>query len=118
MKACAILLVLVALCFSFMAPAFANEPKDKICRGTANLFSGFLEVPQNIDIEWKKCNPVTGTVTGLFKGLFWGIARTVSGVWDIITFPFPSPDKYDSAIQPEYVQRGIQTHFIGEQQSK
>lgn len=117
MRTFGVLAVIVALCFSFIAPVFANEPKDKLFRGTANVLSAALEVPQNIDIEWKQSkNAVVGIFAGLFKGLFWGLARGVSGLWDIVTFPFPKPADYNSIIQPEYVKRGIQTHFLSDEQ--
>jgi putative exosortase-associated protein (TIGR04073 family) len=111
-----VLVVIGSLFLSFLMPAFANEPKDKLSRGVANVLSAILEVPQNIDIEWKLSkNAGIGMFTGLFKGLFWGAARCGSGLWDIVTFPFPKPSDYNSVIQPEYVQRGVQTHFITDQ---
>ena len=117
MKKFGVLAVTVALCFSFIAPVFANEPKDKISRGIVNVLTSVLEVPQNIDIEWKQSkNAAIGIFAGLFKGLFWGVSRCASGFWDLVTFPFPKPDNYNSVIQPEYVQRGIQTHFISDEQ--
>jgi putative exosortase-associated protein (TIGR04073 family) len=108
-----VLVVIGSLFLSLALPAFANEPKDKLSRGVVNVLSAVLEVPQNIDIEWKLSkNAAIGMFTGLFKGLFWGASRGVSGLWDILTFPFPKPTDYNSVIQPEYVQRGVQTHFI------
>lgn len=113
MKTFLILAVAVAVCFGILSSVFANEPKDKLFRGTANVLSALLEVPQNIDIEWKQSNnAAVGIFAGAVKGLFWGVARGVSGLWDIVTFPFPKPADYDSVIQPEYIQRGEQTHFI------
>ncbi|MDD5594955.1 MAG: exosortase system-associated protein, TIGR04073 family [Candidatus Omnitrophica bacterium] len=107
------LVVIGSLVLSFMAPVFANEPKDKISRGVVNVLSSVLEVPQNIDIEWKQSkNAVIGVFAGTLKGLFWGVSRCVSGLWDLVSFPFPKPNNYNSVIQPEYVQRGVQTHFL------
>jgi len=112
-----VLLVIGSLFLSFITPVFANEPKDKLSRGAANILSAVLEVPQNIDIEWKQSkNAAVGIFTGLFKGLFWGAARCVSGLWDIATFAFPKPNDYNSVIQPEYVKRGVQTHFLSDEQ--
>jgi len=112
-----VLLVIVSLFLSFVTPVFANEPKDKLSRGTANVLSALLEVPQNIDIEWKQSkNASVGIFTGFFKGSFWGAARCVSGLWDIVTFAFPKPADYNSIIQPEYVKRGVQTHFLSDEQ--
>lgn len=118
MKKFSLLVLIAVLMLSFAAPAFATDPKDKLFRGAANVFSSLLEVPQNIDIEWKKSNNAgVGIFTGLFKGFFWGVARLSSGVWDVVTFPFPKPSGYNSIIQPEYVQRGVQTHFLSDDQN-
>lgn len=116
MRKILVTVMLVLLILSFLAPAFANEPKEKLTRGLANVLSAVIEIPQNIDIEWKLSkNAGVGIFTGFFKGMFWGVARCASGLWDIVTFPFPKPVDYNSVIQPEYVQRGVQTHFIIDQ---
>jgi len=113
MKRFLAVMVLVVFVFSLSTPVFANEPKDKLSRGLVNTLSAILELPQNIDMEWKASNnAAVGIFTGIFKGMFWGVSRAVSGLWDIITFPFPQPADYNSVIEPEYVQRGVQTHFI------
>jgi len=113
MKRTAGILLCLVLVLSSSAPAFANDPKGKLTRGLANTLSAILEVPQNIDIEWKAGNnAAVGCFTGPFSGIFWGVSRLVSGAWDILTFPFPQPAGYESVIQPEYVQRDVQTHFI------
>jgi putative exosortase-associated protein (TIGR04073 family) len=118
MKKLAVLVLILTLLLTFAAPVFANEPKDKLSRGAANVLSALVEVPQNIDIEWKKSNNAgIGIFTGFFKGLFWGFARGVSGLWDVLTFPFPKPTDYGSIIQPEYVKRGVQTHFLSDEQN-
>jgi putative exosortase-associated protein (TIGR04073 family) len=118
MKRYLVLVVIGVLLLSIAAPVFATEPKDKLFRGTANVLSAIVEVPQNIDIEWKNSkNAGVGMFTGFFKGMFWGCARLVSGVWDIVSFPFPKPADYNSLIQPEYVKRGVQTHFLSDEQN-
>ncbi|HOW36442.1 MAG TPA: exosortase system-associated protein, TIGR04073 family [Candidatus Omnitrophota bacterium] len=117
MKILVALVVCGALCFSLVTSASAGEPKDKLARGATNVLSAVLEIPQNIDTEWKESkNAGIGIVVGLFKGLFWGVARGASGVWDIVTCPIPNPENYGSVIQPEYVKRGVQTHFLSDEQ--
>jgi len=115
MKKALILAVIGVLFLSFITPVFANEPKDKLSRGVANILSALVEIPQNIDIEWKQSkNAGIGILTGFFKGLGWACARFGSGAWDVLTFAFPKPDNYNSVIQPEYVQRGVQSHFMNQ----
>ncbi len=119
MKKFSVLALIAVLLLSFVASVSAAEPKDKISRGLVNMLSAVLEVPQNIDIEWKAShNAAIGIFTGVFKGLFWGVARWASGLWDIATFAFPKPADYNSVIQPEYVKRGVQTHFLSDEQNK
>lgn len=113
MRTFLILVIIVTFCFGLLTPVFANDPKDKLFRGAANVLSAPLEVPQNIDLEWKQSNnAAVGIFAGFVKGLFWGLARGVSGLWDVVTFPFPKPADYNSVIQPEYVKRGVQSHFL------
>ncbi len=113
MRIAAIVVMVCVLVSGVCVGAFANEPKDKLSRGVANVFSSVLEIPQNIDTEWKESkNAVVGCLAGTFKGLFWGLARAASGLWDVATFAFPLPEEYGSIIQPEYVQRGQQTHLV------
>ena len=110
-----VLVVLLVVCFGLLKPVFATEPGEKLARGVSNVLSAVLEVPQNIDIEWKASNNAgVGIVAGFFKGAFWGVSRAVSGLWDIVSFPFPKPVDYGSIIQPEYLTRGEQTHFLSD----
>lgn len=75
----------------------------KLGRGVVNLLTGWVEIPRNIAKEWRRTDPFTGTVIGLFKGLGWGIARTFSGFYEIISFPFPVPRNYEPIMQPEFI---------------
>ncbi|MBM3249550.1 MAG: exosortase system-associated protein, TIGR04073 family [Candidatus Omnitrophica bacterium] len=105
MKFIAALLVVV-MALGFITCAYASNPGEKLGRGAANALSGALEVPICIGEEWKASNnAVIGMSVGLFKGIFWGIARTASGLYDLVTFPFPVPKNYDSIIKPDYVWR-------------
>jgi putative exosortase-associated protein (TIGR04073 family) len=93
------------LSFGFIAPVIAaDNPGEKLTRGTANVLSCVLEVPKQIDIEWKASNNMAiGILTGLFKGVAYGIGRLVSGVYDIVTFPVNIPKGYESLVKPDFV---------------
>lgn len=75
----------------------------KLGRGVVNVLTGWVEIPKNIAKEWRKTDPFTGTIIGLFKGLGWGIARTFAGFYEVISFPFPVPRNYEPIMQPEFV---------------
>ncbi len=68
-------------------------------RGSANLFTGLAEVPKNMVDASRKTNPVTGSTGGLIMGTLDTLGRTTTGIFDIITSPFPTK----SLVQPEYV---------------
>jgi putative exosortase-associated protein (TIGR04073 family) len=79
----------------------------KLGRGCVNVLTGWLEIPSQIGKTIKKTDPVTGTVIGFIKGAAWTVVRTVTGVYEIITFPFPLPENYAPLIEPEYIVRSM-----------
>jgi len=97
--------LILVLTFGFITPLFAAEnPGEKLSRGAANVISCPLEIPKQIDIEWKASdNAAIGIVTGLFKGLAFGVGRLCSGLYDVITFPANIPKEYEPLMKPDYV---------------
>lgn len=75
----------------------------KLGRGVGNVLLGWVEIPKNIAKEWRRHDPLTGTITGTFKGFGWGIARTLAGCYEVISFPFPVPRDYKPIMNPEFV---------------
>lgn len=91
-----VVLALVAI-LSATPVIYAKTPPDKLCRGLANVLGGeLLEVPKNIDLEWKNSkNAVIGITLG--------IGRFVSGCWDIVSFPAAVPKDYEPIMKPDLV---------------
>ena len=113
MKKLTVIIVMTALCFGFIGAALANDPGTKLSRGVTNSLTGLLEVPLTIGEEWKASkNMAVGIFVGGAKGLVWGFMRTCSGLYDLLTFPIPLPEKYDSLIKPDYVWRTTPAHLI------
>lgn len=85
--------------------ALAKTPSDKLSRGIANVFGGdILEIPKNIDLEWKASNnAVIGILVGFVKGAIMGVGRFCSGAWDIVTFPAALPKDYEPIMKPDLV---------------
>jgi putative exosortase-associated protein (TIGR04073 family) len=81
----------------------AGKMFHKLGRGLLNVLTGWLEVPKNIADTWRKTDPFTGMVIGGVTGIGWTWARTCTGLYDVITFPFPVPQDYVSLIEPESV---------------
>lgn len=81
------------------ADGYIADVSHKLTRGFGNLFTGLGEVPKNIVNASNKTNPVVGGVGGLLMGTVDTLGRTSSGIFDVITSPFPTK----SLVQPEYV---------------
>ena len=91
----------VGLC---TVPAFGAdtyEQTDGVGRGCANLFAGWLEIPQCMTyftVEW----PGIGIVPGAIQGAGMTVIRTVGGVIDLVTIGFLPPDStvYNAMDEP------------------
>ena len=89
-----IVVVLIILSFMSGLNAFAiskNEPLKKLSVGLDNMAYGSIEVPDNIDETnskgekaFKDCTDDTKSDVGR------GIARVVGGLWQVLTFWYPS----------------------------
>ncbi len=75
----------------------------KLGRGVSNVLLGWVEIPKNVAREWRNTEPFTGTIVGLIKGFGWGIARTMAGFYEVVSFPFPIPRSYEPIMYPEFV---------------
>lgn len=81
------------------APVAASQ---KAVRGVANAGLGMVEVPKTVYYDTLEDGPVYGLTVGVLEGLSWGIARTLTGVYEIVTFPLPFPDAYRPIYEPPY----------------
>ncbi|MCK5161564.1 MAG: exosortase system-associated protein, TIGR04073 family [Candidatus Aureabacteria bacterium] len=107
MKKAFITMLVLALFLGMSIPASAepstNNAGRKLCRGIANVATGWVEIIRQTYEESIASNPLRGLTVGLFKGLVMAVARTGSGAYDIVTFPVPFPNDYDSLVQPEFI---------------
>ena len=61
---------------------------EKAARGTKNILFGWTEIPKRVvDITKETNNPLWGAVAGGFQGILKAMARTFSGVVDVVTAP-------------------------------
>ena len=101
--------ILFVFMFVCIAPAFAaKNPSDKLARGFANVLSAPMELPKQIDVEWKaaakkKSNIGAGILAGTLKGLAYTVGRLGSGIWDVISFPFQVPKNFEPVMKPDFV---------------
>lgn len=76
---------------------------QKAVRGLGNAGLGVVvEIPKTVYYDTLEDGPVYGLTVGLLEGLSWGIARTLTGVYEVVTFPFPVPEGYRPIYKPSY----------------
>lgn len=76
---------------------------DKLVRGLANVFLGFIEIPRNIHNTTAEESLLVGWTVGTGKGIGFTVLRLVVGVYEVVTFPFPLPTDYVPVYRPEFV---------------
>ena len=68
--------------------SYRLEVGEKAARGTKNILFGWTELPKRIvDITKESNNPIWGLFAGTFQGTLKAVARTFSGVVDVVTAP-------------------------------
>ena len=102
-----IAILLVLMIINITSVCYAQDMTRKLGRGVGNILTGWIEVPKNIAVNWEKTDPFTGLVVGSIKGIGWSWTRTVSGIYDVFTFPFPVPENYRPLMEPEFVLPSI-----------
>jgi len=100
------LVVGMLLCFIFSSQVqameeissriYVNRAGTKIVSGIANVATGWMELPKNINLwSQRDSNTAIGAAEGLLWGIFHTAGRTGSGVLDLATFwlpTYPTPD--------------------------
>jgi putative exosortase-associated protein (TIGR04073 family) len=100
-------LIMLAAIFivSEAGAAFAAETPQfrKFRRGFCNLFTFHMEVGHQMTEEGKQGGPTQAATMGLAKGLGAAGLRALAGVYEVLTFPFPFPPKYEPMLKdPEF----------------
>ncbi len=76
---------------------------EKLERGLVNLGTGWAEILKQPYLIGKEHGWLAGTLRGPVEGLGMVVARTVSGAYEILTFPLPIPSGYQPMVEPDYV---------------
>lgn len=80
------------------------DPGTKLGRGLSNTAFGMFEIVNEVGNQSDKHGPFIGVPSGLVRGAVFGIVRTVAGIFEIISFPFPNgKGTYDPIVLPESV---------------
>jgi putative exosortase-associated protein (TIGR04073 family) len=76
---------------------------NKAVRGTANVATGWVELPKQIYLTVRDEGAVKGIFVGPLKGIGMTLVRTFAGAGELLTFFVAYPGFYDPIIEPEYV---------------
>lgn len=94
-----ILITALVLLFTFSMPGraentdgYAEGFQDKLGHGVANMTLGFTEIPKNIINVTDDSGILVGMTWGTLRGIFHGVGRTLVGVGEFLTSPFPTDD--------------------------
>ena len=97
MKKIALILTLVFMATSFSAFADIQSPPEsrdnrtrKLSRGLSNLIYGIAELPGTWNKTRLRGGSTTGASHGIVKGAKRSIVRMGFGLYEIVTFPFPT----------------------------
>lgn len=82
--------------------ASAYSAADKSLRGLAGMTTSVLEIPGNMVKESNAQGPAIGIPTGLAIGLGMTVTRTLVGVYEFLSAPFPVPAGFRPILTPEY----------------
>lgn len=67
---------------------------NKFARGVGNLFTGWLEVPLNIQKQYDERDTATSLLAGTGIGIAKGFVRTGVGLYEMLTFWLPYPPRF------------------------
>lgn len=80
------------------------DAATKLGRGLNNTLFGWFEVVNEVGNESDRHGPWIGFPAGIVRGAAYGIARTVVGAYELVTFVLPNGKRgYDPLILPELV---------------
>lgn len=82
--------------------AWANtDAGTKLGRGLNNAAFGWFDILNEMGQQSDDHGPLVGMPAGLVRGAASGAVRTLAGVYEVITFPFPNGSKgYEPLILP------------------
>ncbi len=88
------LIILILSISSFVYAQDADQkPGHKLEKGVIQLTTSIIDIPKAIYNESvNRNNPITGTAVGLLKGVGNTFSHIFSGLFNIVTCPFPKPE--------------------------
>lgn len=76
----------------------------KLGRGLSNTAFGWFEIVNEIGQQSDNHGPWIGLPAGALGGTVFAVGRTLTGIFEILTFPWPNGKKgYEAVLLPESV---------------
>lgn len=91
---------------AFAAQDYAELTGRKLGRGLSNTALGWVELPGGIQEVGEKHGIGAAATWGVLHGAGRAVQRTAIGVFEVLTFPFGTPENYEPLIEPEFVFGG------------
>jgi len=83
-------------------PPAGQNPLRKLGRGFANVFFGFIEIPNQYTKAVSEHGGAAGVTYGVPKGFARWFGREIVGMVEIVTFAVPVPPGYRPIMKPEF----------------
>ncbi len=75
----------------------------KLGRGVANVVTSPAELVRTPELVSRRDGYIAGMTVGIAQGLWFGLVRGVTGLWDVVTFPVAVPKNFEPVIYPEFI---------------
>jgi len=103
-KLTAVCVLIAALTVLWTPPAHANGAFHKLGRGVVNVFTGWIEIFATTNKSFRDHdNDVFQGIYAIPEGIVRFVIRTSVGVYEILTFPIPIPENFETIVEPEFV---------------
>jgi len=101
-KLFSIFLVLLII-LSISTPGYCNGPIKKLTRGVSNIVTFPLEMYNRIKETNNRSGVMMAASYGVVEGLTMMLFRLATGMYEVVTFPVPLPEKYEPILKdPEF----------------
>ncbi|MBD0305310.1 MAG: exosortase system-associated protein, TIGR04073 family [Nitrospiraceae bacterium] len=113
--------LVIMIGYGSFTSAYAEEQSipiaigTKLTRGVVNLATGWIELPKQIVVVGHEKGWAAGVFRGSIDGLGMGLARTLAGAYEILSFPLPLPPRYQPMLLPDYVWQAEMPEVSAEQ---
>ena len=91
--------LIVAMCAAMLLlsanAVFADNPVNKLSRGINDVVAAPFEIFKGIEDAAIEKGVFGGVTVGTLQGLANALTRAVKGVYEVTTFPIPSPDDFN-----------------------